>query len=444
MEKIYMEDNNNKQTRRGLVDFSVILSFTVAVFAIFSITMFGIVSFQGTNVSYAAPLDDDSQFTFQYGVHGAGDEEVTLKGQNPADTNSYFMVPIYLAGSPNNYNNVVFCVEHNVEPPDGGTIVRKSEAITDNGLLYLLTNSYANGRPRTNITDDTNKKYIEAYITQVAIWVYMYEVYSNVQRDQVFGIYKSDGTKYPRDSQDPNTPLKNDDVPVNLITAAEMTAIQSATTIINLADQDAITSTIYSGDNLYTKYIRPLVDEAKSASAQKQFYVTYNENDNATLSEDGKYYDSPILTAVGNPSNDLVSFDITVSGVEGAFLVDENKNTLNPTGIPAGKRFYVRIPVEKAPGEGKKLLVNVDGVGHFNGAVGYYYLAEVNGYASQKIITITGVTKNVPGSVQVPLTGGGDTAMNAAQTVYFIGLIILLCGVGIVYANAKPVEVKQQ
>ena len=434
MEKIYMEDNNNKQTRKGLVDFSVILSFTVAVFAIFSITMFGIVSFQGTNVSYAAPLDDDSQFTFQYGVHGSGDEEVTLKGQNPADNNSYFIVPIYLAGSPNNYNNVVFCVEHNVQPPDGGTTVRKSESITDNGLLYLLTNSYANGRPRTNITDNTNKKYIEAYITQVAIWVYMYEKYGNVSKNDVLGRYDASG----------NETNPNNNVLVNLITADEMTAIQSATSIINLADQDAITSTIYSGDNLYTKYIRPLVDEAKSASAQKQFYVTYNENDNATLSEDGKYYDSPILTAVGNPSNDLVSFDITLSGVEGAFLVDENKNTLNPTGIPAGKRFYVRIPVEKAPGEGKKLLVNVDGVGHFNGAVGYYYLAEVNGYASQKIITITGVTKNVPGSVQVPLTGGGDTAMNAAQTVYFIGLIILLCGVGIVYANAKPVEVKQQ
>ena len=33
--------------------------------------------------------------------------------------------------------------------------------------------------------------------------------------------------------------------------------------------------------------------------------------------------------------------------------------------------------------------------------------------------------------------------MNTAQTIYFIGLIVLLCGVGIVYANVKPVEAKQ-
>lgn len=41
------------------------------------------------------------------------------------------------------------------------------------------------------------------------------------------------------------------------------------------------------------------------------------------------------------------------------------------------------------------------------------------------------------------LVGSPDTGMNAAQTIYFIGLIVLLCGVGIVYANTKPVESKQ-
>ena len=35
-----------------------------------------------------------------------------------------------------------------------------------------------------------------------------------------------------------------------------------------------------------------------------------------------------------------------------------------------------------------------------------------------------------------------DTGMTTAQTIYFIGLIVLLCGVGIIYANAKPVEEK--
>ena len=41
------------------------------------------------------------------------------------------------------------------------------------------------------------------------------------------------------------------------------------------------------------------------------------------------------------------------------------------------------------------------------------------------------------------IVGSPDTGMNAAQTIYFIGLIVLLCGLGIVYANTKPVESKQ-
>ena len=53
-------------------------------------------------------------------------------------------------------------------------------------------------------------------------------------------------------------------------------------------------------------------------------------------------------------------------------------------------------------------------------------------------------TKVIGSGLEISFVGSPDTGMNNAQTIYFIGLIILLCGVGIVYANAKPVEQKQQ
>ena len=437
MEKIYMEDNNNKQTRRGLVDFSVILSFTVAIFAIFSITMFGIVSFQGTNVSYAAPLEDNTQFTLSYALYdGTTDDYVNVIALNSTGDKT-FSVPIYLAGSSTNYNNIVYCVEHNVNAPDNGSTVVRDELITDYGLLYLLTNSYSNGRPQTNITDAIKKKYVEAYITQVAIWLYMYEVHADVQRSQVFALYQSDGTPYP-------TPfVKKDDVVVNLITANQLEVIRSAVELY-IQGHGGVDQAIYAGDNLYNSYIRPLVDRAKTASAQKQFYFTYNEEENATLSEDKKFYYSPLIRAMGTPSEDLRTFDVSLSGIDGATVVDENKQPIERFGIPAGKGFYIRIPVEKAPGEGKEGNVYIQGVGHFDGVTGHYYLASVDGTASQKIVTITGITNDVPADKVVKIIGGGDTGMNTAQTIYFIGLIVLLCGVGIIYANAKPVEVEQQ
>ena len=443
MEKIYMEDNNSKQTKKGLVDFSVVLSFTVAVFAIFSIAMFGIVSFQGTNVSYAAPLTDTSEFQFSYGIHDGSDSKVTIKAEVPGDNSKSIIVPIYLAGSNTNYNNPVFCVEHNVNAPRDGTTVRKTEEITDYGLLYLLNNSYANGHPQTSITNEVNKKYVEAYITQVAIWVYMYETQSEVVKNGVSGIYNSVVDDVPDATDTEGKPSNpTDNVKIHLITTKELTAIKSATALTNLADQDALTSTIYEGENIYTKYIRPLVDRAKTVSAQKTLSISYAEG-SASRTTDGKFYQTPLVSATGTPDEDFISYDIALSGVDGAFLVDEDGKELAMTGIPKGKRFYVRVPAEKIP-EGKQVNIQITGTGHFNGVTGSYFLAESNGNALQKIVTVTGVTRQANDSDVISIVGGPDTGMNSAQTIYFIGLIVLLCGVGIVYANAKPVEIKQQ
>ncbi len=438
MEKIYMEDNNNKQTRRGLVDFSVILSFTVAIFAIFSITMFGIVSFQGTNVSYAAPLDDNTQFTFMHANPTDNPDSADAVISYNADETKAFRVPIYLAGSASNFSHFVFCIERNVHAPSTGTNVLRDDLITDYGLLYLLTNSYANGRPRTNITDETNKKYVEAYITQVAIWMYMFETQPNVIKNGVMGNYNS-----PTDDEDNHGSNPTTDVQVHLITNTELNTIKTAQKLyLQSGNNNAVP--LISNVNIYETYIKPLVEEAKAASGQKQFYFTYNEEESATISEDKKFYYSPLISAIGTPSDDLRTFDVSLSGIDGATVVDKDKQPIERFGIPAGKSFYIRIPVEKAPGEGKEANVYIQGVGHFDGVTGYFYVASDNGNALQRIVTITGTTNDATADKVIKFIGGGDTGMNTAQTIYFIGLIVLLCGVGIIYANAKPVEVEQQ
>ena len=61
----------------------------------------------------------------------------------------------------------------------------------------------------------------------------------------------------------------------------------------------------------------------------------------------------------------------------------------------------------------------------------------------QKVITVTSSTTLTGDATTMEVTGVPDTGVSSAQTIYFVGLIVLLCGVGIVYANAKPVQVKQ-
>ena len=72
---------------------------------------------------------------------------------------------------------------------------------------------------------------------------------------------------------------------------------------------------------------------------------------------------------------------------------------------------------------------------------GNYYTAQNGDF--QKVVTVTGTTTDVSAGAPFQIIPTPQTGMNIAQTIYFIGLIVLLCGVGIVYANAKPVESKQ-
>ena len=71
-----------------------------------------------------------------------------------------------------------------------------------------------------------------------------------------------------------------------------------------------------------------------------------------------------------------------------------------------------------------------------------YTTPNQNGQVMQKVVTVTGSVIDVPSSTSVQVVGAPDTGMSTAQTIFFIGLIVLLCGVGIVYANAKPVQDK--
>ena len=103
-------------------------------------------------------------------------------------------------------------------------------------------------------------------------------------------------------------------------------------------------------------------------------------------------------------------------------------------------KFYVRIPANKVTEENKTVKLSV--TGKFRGYDGYYYRAE----GAQTVSTV--FTTDVPHNTGLELTINytpdvPDTGMSVAQSIYFIGLIVLLCGVGIIYANARP-KAKQQ
>jgi len=437
MEKIYMEESKNRRRISGMTNFSVVLSFLVAIFAIFSLATYGVVSNQGMNaVSYAAPTNENifsgGEFHFM-----TKDENENMFVLGRSGANPTFDVPMYTAEG--NQANPVFCVEHNVSAPGNNTVLQKGDEIKDYGLLYILNNTYANGKEVTTgdaRVVDGKRPLVERWITQVAIWVYLFENQGNVTRNQVV-------------LAGAENDVKTDNVKVNLISQAELDAIVATNALVYPAANGIDYDTIYAAgaETIYTKYVEPLVTAAKNASG-KALLAVIKEGDEVAKTTDGNYYQSKLIRvqantdAVGDPSTQFQNYDVTLSGVEGAILVGEDGNELAATGIPAGKGFYVRVPADKVKDTAQRLSVDV--VGHFTTLAGNYFAKAGDGEAYQKVVTVTGANRNVPAGTDIDFIGIPDTGMSTAQTIYFIGLIVLLCGVGIVYANAKPVEQKQQ
>lgn len=382
-----MEENQNSKKRKSVVDVSVVLSFVIAIFAVFSLVACGF-----DQISYAAPVTGDKLTFYKGEIDG---NQVFVDGLS-ADKAKIFRVPLYYSDA--EMKNAIFCIEHANENTVTGTIYNKGNVISDYGLLYLLNNSFVNDK---TIVSGGNK-YAEAWVTQVAIWVYLAEVDSSNA--------------------------------ANAITAAELDAIKSVTQIRVSAITDDSADINFGTTNLYTAYVRPLVDAAKAANNLKKLTVE-KADDNLVKTSDGKFYQTSVITVVGNPSSDMTGYDVSLTGIDGAIAVDEAGKELAATNVPAGTKFFVRIPVDKVTEKAQTLQINVKG--HFNTLTGHEYNA-VGDF--QKIVSVTGATTDVAGGTSIEVVGAPDTGMTAAQTIYFIGLVVLLCGVGIIYANAKPVE----
>jgi hypothetical protein len=382
MEKIYMEENSNKK-KKSKIDISVILSFVVAIFAIISLVACGI-----SEISYAAPVDGANEGLTLY-LKSVSGQPVQVVGYNSSGSDP-FVVPLYYDSSTYKIENLLICIEHK-KSTNNGTSYTYSKVLDDAGLAYLLSQSPATGTDYTG----TSSEYVNAWVVQTAVWVYL--------------------------NSDDNSQLE----------AADLAKIKEVTQI----KVPTINYEMDLGENLYEEYISKLVTTAKSKTYEKKLAVT-PESTSISYSEGAGAYQTALITVVGD---DLQTYDITFNGIDGVYAVGTDGNKIDTTGVAAGTKFYVRIPKDKVTDTVQNLTVSVNGHFTYNGVAVYAPADDT----LQQVVRLTPVTSEKSEGTEFQVVGTPNTGMTTAQTIYFIGLIVLLCGVGIIYANAKPVESKQ-
>jgi hypothetical protein len=396
MKKNYMEDNNSNK-RKQKIDISVVLSFVVAIFAIVSLLACGI-----SEVSYAADTASypDPDFNM-YKKYCSDGQYLKVVGYNSKDTTENLEVPLSYSSKSYNWSDLLLGLEHNKDTYFDSEYFYDSE-ITDDAVLYILSKSPSEGVNYLGLNYN-GIEYVNAWVVQTALWVYLNE-------------------------KDPDNPQFTDD---------ELSVIKNIDQISVPGDSSYTTDLTFS-EGLY-KYVSQLITDAKKANYNKPITVS-KENDNITLVSDANVYQTSVITVDGGG---LLSYDIKLSGIDGVYAVDENGNKLETTNVALGTKFYVRIPKDKVIEKTQTLNISV--TGHFEVLSGNaYYTPSLKPFKYyQKIAKLSKTTKDENSGVSIEIIGTPNTGMTTAQTIYFIGLIVLLCGVGIIYVNIKLVESKQ-
>lgn len=404
MEKIYMDNNQKNQKNKQQSTFQQIfktqlskkLSIAMVLVSFFSFLIIGV-----GNVSYAAPIDEieDSGLGDSFTTNAPSGEALGQGGS------AVFPVLMYTT-TVNGQTIPIFCLERNIDYMKNTTLT-KAEQITDQGLLYVMANTY----PHHYFTTDSGTQFpdqVQTWISQVAIWDYLYQTGAE-----------------------------------NNVGGEDSIANMRATTSISWDEEPSGWSVdgkgVSSTTTFYSKYIEPVVTAAMNATAANGTMTMSIESEDLSLTADEKYYQSALVTVSNTDPDHLQSFNVEItSAPEGTILVDANGQQIeNTTGL---EQFYVRIPVDNVTEENK--VVRLSATGTFRGYDGYYYRAK----GAQTVSTV--FTTDVPNTtgLELPIAyepAVPDTSMSVAQSVYFIGLVVLLCGIGIIYANTKP-KAKQQ
>lgn len=402
MKNVYKRESGGEKSRKLVIDFSVVFSFVIAVFSILSLSLFGIINSQGSRISYAEGLTmDPHQLPLYPAWDNDGQVMTNVKVYN-GDQEVAFDVPLYL--SDKNYWNAFFNLERSAI--QGASL---SQAITYTSkpfsefsnfpqLLYVIKNSRAYGEGNTYIDDSIissgNKSVVEeAWVTQLIIW----DSLGKLTSDEI-------------------AKLKT----VNKI----RTFYAGSTSGFDLVLKD--------GKNFYDDVILPVVNQANTSKSSFTNILSISKAEgNVTKTSDGRYYQSPLITVTGkegfgfnyyviNSDNDNVSF------------VDESGNTISST-VEPGSKFYVRIPVDKVT-SATNITIGVQA--YFNDLPALIYGAD------GKPDTISPDCKSsiLSTNTDLEFVPAPSTGMSKTQMIYFIGLVVLLCGVGIVYANTKTTE----
>ena len=425
MEKIYMDSNGKQPKKQTFLKQlfndkgSMVALVIVAFVGVLGLMVFGLnqISFAANTTgqlpnSFVSKQGDENVMRL-IGTAGYLEEETKANGEKvnvfkTTDSDKIKQGVLPILGFYTDDDIPIFCIEYNVGYEVGKTYTKGGE-LKDYGLVYLMSQIYPN-KPFKDASGDELDENIQVWLTQSAIWSYLYE---------------------SGDAKNTNFSEWNDKVKLVF-------------KLYNSAGDDVIETD--HTKTLYQQFgIDEIIAKAKEVKTNVKdltaFLTVSKASDNISVTNDNKYYQTGEISVIGSTKAEFISkyngYSVELSNApEGTFLVDEKGNKYDDLSkMSPTDKFYVRVPIKNVNDKNKKFGLSIKGNFEMYGA--NIYVSDTR----QKVANVKLINQIINKNLDVNLDYTPevpDTGMGVAQTIYFMGLILLLSGVGIVYANAKP------
>ena len=404
MEKIYETKTNSKKKSFTGKNITIGLTLGVALIAIVSVLALSV-----SRNSYAL---DEVTSSLPAEITTATDGEAIIGQVANIDTFTYY---------DQTTEKRLYCLESGVSFQNG-IEMKKRNPITDKGLIYLsarVEKIQFSTSDFSGITEDQIKM-IETWVKQNAFWYYLATI-------------KAEGS-----SADYGTPEY-------LAKVKAETQLYTQSGFVNFpAGNETAFFDKYGINNIIARAIQlhnssdPILD------------IFFNKATNAWTKTDAGYKSGKITILFRGAEGfaDLVeapkTFDLSINGApNGTKVIAVNKTTNKEEDVTSKLKglstttysdFYLVVPTGSVE-KNKNYNMTLGATGTFKKYGGYYY--ESDDKTAQRVTTIGIDTEVKSSGTDLALTITEDTALDVSQSIYFIGLIVLLSGLGILYANVK-------
>lgn len=182
-----------------------------------------------------------------------------------------------------------------------------------------------------------------------------------------------------------------------------------------------------------------LVDEAKKANSAT---FTFHYDGKYTILEDRQKVKTSIISMPDTSSISSYSLDISRAPSGTKVYNESNAEMTSLTNLPSNTRFSLEIPVTDI--ENFTYDFNITATVSYK-YKGYKYKMKISGDKDADLkrkatstVLVINEPQQIRANIKLNATHVEDSASSVSKIVYIGGLVILLCGFGIVYYNLKP------